>query len=122
MGGEKFTFSLRLTKYDGAFSYDLVGYEKRGMEFLYGGGIGLDFKYFFFGASASLIDEIKPPPTQEQINGEEGVDAYVEPLTGIPLPKINLGFRIPTPLGIWIDGVLGLEPTPMVRMSLRYNF
>ncbi|MBN2416416.1 hypothetical protein JXO52_11270 [bacterium] len=114
LGGRGFTFSLRVTQYSGAFAFDLVGHERRGLSFLYGGGVGLDFTYFFFGASVALVDELVPADGESLNEGE--------PLRGIPLPKVNLGFRLPTPLGIRIAGIVGLEPAPMLRMSFQYTF
>ena len=73
----------------------------------------LDFTYFFIGASANFFDEIIP-------DGEEGM--IPEEFTNLPLPKLNLGFRIPIPVGLWIDGYIGVEPTPLVRLTARYEF
>jgi hypothetical protein len=108
-----FNLVFRYTKYSGSFSSDLWKNEIRGLRFKQGMGLGIDFKYFFLGASASLIDEIKP---------SEKIEDEGEPMENILLPKVNLGFRIPTFDGLWIDGLIGVEPTPLLRFTFRYNF
>ena len=112
-GSGIFSLTLRYTLYDGSFSVGLLNDEIHGLKFKYGVGLGLDFTYFFFGASANFIEEIVPA-------GEEGI--IPEEYKNYPLPKVNLGFRIPTFSGLWIDGLLGIEPTPLLRFTVRYSF
>ena len=39
------------------------------------------------------------------------------------LPALrDLGFRIPVTSKLWTDGIVGIEPTPHVRLSFRYSF
>lgn len=110
LGGGGFSLVLRGTLYRGDLAYDLVGEERRGLKFKYGGGVTLDFRYFFIGASVALVDEIKP------------VGDVAVPTLDIPWSNVNLGFRIPTPLHVWVDGIVAAEPTPSLRLSFRHDF
>ena len=112
-GRNIFSLTLRYTLYNSDFSFSLLEDEIRGLKLKYGVGLGLDFTYFFMGASATFMEEIVP-------EGEEGL--LPDSMKNLPLPKVNLGIRIPTFSGLWIDGLVGIEPTPLVRLSFRYHF
>jgi hypothetical protein len=88
----------------------IVDHESRGFKMKQGFGLGLDFKYFFLGTSIVLMDEILP------------ADSDSDPMKNLPYPKLNLGFRVPVYEGLWTDAILGVEPTPLVRISFRYAF
>ena len=105
-----FTLALRLSQHFGELSYVIVDHESRGFKFKQGFGLGLDLKYFFLGTSVSLLDEILPE------------DSDSEPMKNLPLPKLNLGFRIPIYEGLWGDVLVGVEPIPLIRLSARYSF
>lgn len=116
LGRSGFKLALRVTGYSGQLGYDLVGEDRRGLQFKYGGGLTLDFKYFFIGGSVAMVDEIKPA---DEVDAAGTVH---EPMTDLPWGSFNMGFRIPTALGVWVDGLIGVEPTPAMRMSFRYDF
>ncbi len=112
IGGGFFNLVLRYTKYEGGLISDIIDDKLRGMTFRMGAGLGLDFTYLYLGASVSLMDELRPADSED-----EG-----EPLENIPFPKVNLGFRIPTFRGLWVDGLIGVEPVPLLRLTFRYDF
>lgn len=108
-----FSLLLRYTIYEGGFSFGIIDDEIRGLRFRQGAGLGLDFTYFFLGASADFFDEIVP----------EGEEALIpDEMKRIPIPKLNLGFRVPLIAGLWADGLIGIEPTPLLRITARYDF
>jgi|GEM_PF-2478605 len=116
LGRSGFKLALRVTGYSGQLGYDLKGEDRRGLKFKYGGGLTLDFKYFFLGGSVAMVDEIKPADEIDDMG------TVHEPMTGLPWGSFNMGFRIPTALGVWVDGLIGVEPVPALRMSFRYDF
>ncbi|MCR4437851.1 MAG: hypothetical protein QHJ34_02250 [bacterium] len=102
--------SAHLALYAGQFSLALQRREARGLRLRYGGGLGLDLRYFFVGLSSDLGDEVRP-------RGNGGT-----PLRNVPLPRINLGGRVPMASGLWLTGLVGVEPTPLLRLSAQYEF
>lgn len=108
-----FSFTMRYTYFSGGLTSDIYDNEIRGLSLKHGVGIGLDFKYFFFGASAMVGDEVRPL---------DKVSDSGDPLTNVPLPRAHVGIRIPTFKDLWVDGLVSVEPTPMVRLSIRHHF
>ncbi len=109
-GGGKTSLALRYTKYDGEFSLGVKRDEIRGLQIKHGVGLGFDVYYAYLGASAFIGDEILPA---------NGTGA---PLVNLIVPRINLGFRIPLQPHFWVDGLIGVEPTPLLRFTFRYGF
>ncbi len=108
-GGTGAKLALRYTMYTGDFALGLFDNEVRGIRLKQGVGLGLDFKYFFLGASAGLGEEIVP------VGKESSLPAAI-------LPKVNLGVRIPFGKQLRVTGLLGVEPLPIVKTTFEYTF
>ncbi len=108
-GGTGAKLALRYTMYTGDFALGLFDNEVRGIRLKQGVGLGLDFKYFFLGASAGLGEEIVPA------GKESSLPAAI-------LPKVNLGVRIPFGRQLRVTGLLGVEPLPIVKTTFEYTF
>lgn len=109
LGGTGAKLALRYTIYTGDFSLGLFDNGVYGIRLKQGVGLGLDFKYFFLGASAGLGEEIIP-------DDEDSV------LPTAILPKLNIGIRIPLNRQILLTGMLGVEPLPIIKTTFQYTF
>ncbi|MBC7186978.1 MAG: hypothetical protein H5U38_08095, partial [Calditrichaeota bacterium] len=106
----KVAFSAHVALYAGQLSLALKQGDERGLRLRYSGGFGLDLRYFFIAMSSDLGDEVRP-------RGSEGA-----PMRNVPVPRLNLGGRVPLVSGLWLTALVGVEPTPLLRLSAQYEF
>ncbi|MDZ7379285.1 MAG: hypothetical protein ONB06_08055 [candidate division KSB1 bacterium] len=109
-GTQKRALSARVSFYSGRLTASLKNGEERGMRLRYGVGVGFDLRYFFIGLGTEVGDEVQPA-------GETRA-----PMQALVVPRLNLGGRVPVASGLWLACVVGVEPTPLVRLSGQYEF
>jgi hypothetical protein len=118
--GTGMKLSLRYTIFSDGFYFGYRRNEIEGLRLKQGFGLGLDFKYFFLGASASMGDEYFVLPAGANQKDYPLFDR--DPQANVILPQMNLGFRVPVISGLWLDGLVGAQPTPVLRLTVRYTF
>jgi len=95
--------ALGYTKYSGVLGAVSGGKEK-GVRLIQGMCLEADLKYVFFVGSADVAET----------SGSGGREFLI--------PGVHIGFRIPLAASFRVEGTIGAEPIPALRLAGRYEF